>query len=122
MAGEGFLKPLKLLPRRRAATDRTACRHALVQRGTQALQSASMRRLLPHDRQERVGTTAIALDDPSHLIALADLHARSVDRNVGDEHASAAVRHIPIELDQAALAHDLARDDRLVAVLPRAGD
>src|SRR5436309_16040208 len=78
--------------------------------------------LLPHDRQKRVGAAAISLHDAGELVAFADPHAGAVDLHVGDDKMPPAIGNMPLQLGRAALTRDLARDDRLVALLPRAGN
>src|SRR3954468_3146365 len=76
---------LALLPRRHAAADRAARGQAFA-----PLHCAAMRHLLPQAREQLIRAATIALQDAGELVALADLHARAVDVDVGDHEASAA--------------------------------
>src|SRR5713101_3951991 len=72
-------------------------------------------------RDQGLDAAAVALDHRGELVALRHLHADAADIDIGDLVGTAADQ-IPVDCDAtAALANDLAGDDRLAAVCAEPG-
>src|ERR1051325_12227628 len=78
---------------------------------------------LAQQRDQRADATAVALNYRGEFIALRHFHADAADIDVGDLVSQALLDQVPVDRDPAAIgANDLAADDGLGAVRPRAGD